>query len=175
MHRSIKSKLAAVVILAVSFFLCLSLELLEAQDTDKGSLTAFVYGPDKTTPLAGAVIKIRNVQTGSAYESLASDSMGQVELQNLDEGLYIVGISFLQGDFNVGNLVGIRPDEEARISFALSTQKRKGKSIEQDKKKRSQLAYFSTPSGTAVILAASDGVVTFRVFSNREPSGSPFK
>jgi hypothetical protein len=133
MFKLAKSKFVAI-FLIISFAVFISPQVLKAEETGKGSLVAFVYGPDNTTPIPGAVLKVRNVQTGAAYESLASGERGQVELQGLDEGLYIVGITTAQGDFNIDNLVGIRTDEAARLSFALRPQEQEGTAVEQDER-----------------------------------------
>jgi hypothetical protein len=49
-----------------------------------------------------------------------------VEFEGVDEGLYLVGIRTEQGDFNIENLVGIKPNKTAKISFALRPQEQEG-------------------------------------------------
>ena len=182
-------------------------EFLRAQEVGRGNIEGYVYGPDNTTPVEGAVVKLRNLSTGSRYESIAADSRGKVAFEGVDEGLYLVGITTARGDFNIENLVGIKPGKTARISFALQPQEQEGTAQEATErcpkgewyvpeiqgqcdenykwnpetercectKRRGPLAFFLTPLGAGLVVAASAGVVAFSVSGGGEPSGSAFK
>jgi hypothetical protein len=131
----------------VSVFLVFSLvflytpQLLRGKETakGKGNLVGFIYGPDNTTPVEGAVFKIRHVSAVKEYESQGSDSRGKVELQGIEEGLYIVGITTPQGEYNFGNLIGIKANKTAKIAVSLRKQEQQaqaeqGQAVEVDKK-----------------------------------------
>jgi len=204
-NQIIQSKVVAVFLILAFELFCVP-ELLQGQEVGQGSLRGFVYGPDNTTPVEGAVLKLRNLSTGSLYESMAADSQGMVEFDGVDEGLYLVGISTAQGDFNIENLVGIKPNKTAKIAFALQPQTQEGEAQKTTErcpkgawyvpeikgqcdenykwnpetercecKKRNPLAFFLTPLGAALVVAASAGIMTVSLSTGGEPSGSAFK
>ena len=105
--------------LIFSFILFSTPYLLAGKDAREGNLLGFVYTPDRTTPMEGAVLKLRNVSTGVVYESFGSDNLGVVRVEGIEEGLYIVGISIVDGDYNLENLIGIRAERTAKFSVAL--------------------------------------------------------
>ncbi|HYA48816.1 MAG TPA: carboxypeptidase-like regulatory domain-containing protein, partial [Burkholderiales bacterium] len=94
---------------------------LASQTPAKGRLVGFVFGQDGSTPVAGAVVIARNVSTGALIESTRSDETGAFRVENLDAGIYSLGVSSAQGSFNSQDLVGIKPDETAKVSIALNT------------------------------------------------------
>lgn len=164
MFKLAQSKPMAIFLIFAFLFFCVP-ELLQSQEVGKGNLVGYVYGPDNTTPVEGAVLKLRNLSTGSLYESMAADDQGMVEFQGVDEGLYLVGISTAQGDFNIDNLVGIKANKTSKIAFALRPQGQEG-----------PLAFFLTPLGAGLVVAASAGVVAFGVgVGEAEKSASAFR
>lgn len=195
-----------VLFIIFSFALFWAPELLRAQEVGRGNIVGYVYGPDNTTPVEGAVVKLRNLSTGSLYESMAADHRGMVAFEGVDEGLYLVGITTARGDFNIENLIGIKPDRTARISFGLRPQEQEGTAQNATKrcpkgewyvpeiqgqcdenynwnpetercecKKRGPLAFFLTPLGAGLVVAASAGVVAVSISGGGESSGSAFK
>jgi len=126
MRKMARSKLISL-FLVVSFMVFSAPHLWCRGDGEReitgttGNLLGFVYGSDRTTPLEGAVLVLRNVSTGDVYESGASDSVGVVRVEGLERGLYIVGIRAGEGDYNVESLIGIREDATAKVSVALDT------------------------------------------------------
>ena len=178
------------------------------KETPKGNIVGYVYGPDNTTPVEGAVVRLKNVDTGSEYESAAADDRGMVVVEGVDKGLYMVGISTAGGDYNIGNLIGVRARRTAKVSFALRKGgQEEGEAVGKGSKrcprgdwyvpeiqgqcddnyqwnpdtgrcecqKRNPLAFFLTPLGAAVVVAASAGVVAFSLSGGTEPSASYFK
>ncbi len=93
---------------------------LASQTSAKGNLVGFVYGMDGSTPLAGAVVMVRNVTTGTVFESTKSDTLGVFKLEGLGAGIYALGVSSSQGSFNSQDFVGIAPNETAKISISLN-------------------------------------------------------
>jgi len=105
--------------LVFSFILFCSPYLLVATDVETGNMIGFVYAPDRTTPLEGAVLMLRNVSTGAVYESSGSDSLGTVRIEGVERGLYITGINFADEFYNLNNLIGICADSTSKISVAF--------------------------------------------------------
>ncbi len=121
-------------IFALSFLLFCAPEILQGQEAGKGEIIGYVYGPDSTTPVEGAIVKLKNISTGSTYESRASDDQGLVGFQSVDKGLYIVGISTTQGDYNINNVIGVKANRTAKISFALMPEQQEGVAVEQSER-----------------------------------------
>jgi hypothetical protein len=193
---------------AFSFLLFCVPEIVQGQETGRGEIVGYVYGPDNTTPVEGAVVKLKNVETGSEYESVASDDQGMVVVENVDKGLYMVGISTAQGDYNIGNLIGVKSRRTSTVSFALKPPdgQEEGEAVGRSKrcpkgewyvpeiqgqcddnykwnpdagrcecKKKSPLAFFLTPLGAGIVVAASAGVVAFSLSGNPEVPASAFR
>ncbi len=174
MLKAVRSKTAAVLLI---FFLVILYfpHGLGAQKPGKGNLIGFVFAKNGTTPVEGAIVKLKNVSTGTVYESSKSDKLGILKTEGIEEGLYIAGISTQAGDFNVVNLIGIRANETAKVSFALKPQ---GAEEEKSPKgKPGGLAkFFLSPVGIAIVVAAS-AVIIYGVvkLSEKEPEASPFR
>jgi hypothetical protein len=106
--------------LLVSLSLFLSPPLAHPQTAGKGHLVGFVYGRDKSTPAVGAVVLAKNITTGAVFESTRSDGTGAFKVENLDPGIYSLGVTSSDGDFNAQDLVGVKPGEISKVSIALS-------------------------------------------------------
>ena len=65
-----------------------------------GSLVGFVYAQDMKTPVAGAVVKLRNIANQKEFASGSTDANGMYKIDGVDEGRYILGVTATQGDFN---------------------------------------------------------------------------
>ena len=174
MHKAVKSKTAAFFLL-FSFTIFFSPHYLISQPIRKGNLIGFIYEKDGTTPVEGAVVKLKNVSTGIVYESGKSDKLGMLKSEGINEGLYIVGIITKKGNFNAVNLIGIKAAETAKVTFAL---KPEGQEEEKTPKpKPGGLAkFFLSPVGIAIIVAASSAIIYGVVkLSEKEPEASPFR
>jgi hypothetical protein len=105
-------------VLAVLFFY--APHVLKAQVAGKGNLIGFIYGQDGTTPVAGAVVMVKNISNGRVFQSSKSDNLGVFKVQGLDTGLYALGVTAVAGDFNSGELVGVAANETSKIAIAIS-------------------------------------------------------
>lgn len=112
-------------------FLCVTLAFLlvfspclwsRSDEGAKGSVVGFVYDQDGTTPIEGAVVKLRNVTSGKTYESSPSDSEGNFLIEEMESGVYIYGVTSVEGDYSCDGMIGVRVDRSgpAKMSLALS-------------------------------------------------------
>ena len=100
---------------------------LESENVAKGNIVGFVYDMDGTTPLEGAVVKVKNISTDVVYESTKSDILGIFKIKGLENGIYLYGVMTPNGDFNSDGLVGIRiqGNETAKMSISLTPYEKK--------------------------------------------------
>lgn len=91
-----------------------------AQPSERGHLVGTIFSQDGKTPIVGAVVRLKNISTGSATVAAPTDAQGYFRLENLSKGIYQFGISSAQGDFNSNELVGILANETTKISLALN-------------------------------------------------------
>jgi len=118
MIKAAKSKHITIgLIFAFLIFYCP--HLLTAEIEKAGNLEGFVYGQDGTSPVEGAVIKVRNIGDGTVYESEKSDMHGAFKIEGIRQGLYVAGITSSSDDFNSSGLIGIKSNETAKVSFSL--------------------------------------------------------
>ncbi len=111
---------------AVAFFATLLFfsapAFLTAQDSlSKGNVIGFLYAKDGTTPLEGAVLKFKNLASGTMFISSKTDGYGIFKLEGIESGLYTYGVETEQGDFNADSFVGLKVGEKetAKLSIAL--------------------------------------------------------
>ena len=161
--RAPKAKFVAV-ILIFSFLIFYYPQFLPAQTVGQGSLTGFIYSEDGVTPVKGAVVKIRNIVDGTTYESNTSDSQGAFKIEGVNEGLYSAGISTSTGDFNFENLIGIKADEPAKISFSLVTAETQNPSPPEETSTPAPEEQNSSPAqGGFEVTAPAGGILIGRV------------
>lgn len=175
MFKAVRLKSVSL-LLIFSFILFYSPCLLKAQGKNGGNLIGFVYDKDGTTPLEGAVVNLRNVSTGAVNESSKTDKLGIFKIEGIDEGLYVVGLSLKEGDFNVENLIGIKANETAKVSIALKAQAKEEEKTPKGAKKGGIGKFFASPIGIAIIIAASAAIVYGVVtVTGADEDVSPFK
>ena len=205
MINALKSKPVAT-LLIFSIILLYSPHFLKARDSGTGSLIGFVYDKDGTTPLEGAVVKLRSVSNAAVHESGKTDKLGIFTIEGIEEGLYVLGVSSEKGDFNAESFVGIRAGETATVSVALKPIAQTGGRVTKEcprgdwyvpevegecdegykwnaEKKRCECikrkglaAFFLSPAGILVILAATGGIVYGIVkLTEEEEEVSPFR
>jgi hypothetical protein len=175
MFNCIQSKTISITLI-FSIVLLYSPHLLTAQSTGSGNLIGFVFDKDGTTPVEGAIVKLRNISTSRVYESSKTDNLGIFKVEGIDEGLYVMGVSSKDGDFNVENIIGIRADETAKISLALKPQAEGATRNYAAPILAALAAFFTSAAGIAVIIAATAALVYGIVkLTEEEPEASPIK
>lgn len=125
MVKSVFSKHVAIGLI-FSFVLFYSPFLLTAKAEKQGNLIGFVYGKDGTSPIEGALVKVRNIGDGTVYESSRSNNFGSFKIEGVKEGLYLAGITYSNENFNLNGLIGIKNNETAKVSVSLSTLQQQG-------------------------------------------------
>ena len=170
-NRVFQSKL--VVYGLIGAFSVLALPNVGLSQTSMGSMTGFIFGADKTTPVESAVVKVRDIKTGREYQSMPTNEKGLYSVKNLPEGRYILGISEAKGDFNFDYQIMIKGGEIAKLAVALvplTGTAQEDQNEEKKKKKR----FFLTPLGIAVLVAAGAllvwGGLTWIVEGDKSPA-----
>jgi hypothetical protein len=119
-----------------------------AAQAPKGHLIGFVYENDGTTPIEGAVIKLKSLDTEQIIESAKSDRAGMFKVEGLESGFYIYGVLTSKGEFNADSVVGIkiREAETAKMSISVNSYPNKEAAVQWAEIYREQRA-----SGEALI------------------------
>jgi len=104
---------------AVTLILILSSSTLMSQTSAKGDLVGFVSKKDGSTPVAGAVVVVKNLTSGLVTEGPRSDAKGAFSFLGLEPGLYALGVKSFQGSYNSQDFFGITAGKTAKISIAL--------------------------------------------------------
>ncbi len=105
---------------AFVLILALASSVGSPQETPKGDLVGFIFGPDGSTPVPGAVVIVKNLTTGVVTEAAATDRLGVFRLTSLPAGLYAVGVRSSRGSYNSQDFFGVTAQQTARISIALN-------------------------------------------------------
>ncbi len=107
------------IILCLSVFAVWGSAAQRVSGNDRGNLIGFVYGNDGATPADGVKVMVRNVTTGTVYESGRTDAAGVFKFEGLSQGVYAVGVSSNDGSFNGADFIGVASGETAKVSIAL--------------------------------------------------------
>jgi hypothetical protein len=99
-----------------------------------GSLVGFIFAKDMKTPVANAIVKIRDVSTTKEYESQPTDANGMYRITGIQEGRYILGVTTAAGNFNFDYVMLIKSGDMAKLSVALQEG---GQTTGQDAKSKS--------------------------------------
>jgi hypothetical protein len=91
-----------------------------AQVPNKGNLVGFVFGRDGSTPVAGAVVVVKNVSTGAVTESGGSDDLGVFRLVGLDVGIYALGVKSTAGNYNSQDFFGVAAQQTSKLTISLN-------------------------------------------------------
>jgi len=104
-------------------FLLFSASSMVAAVPGQGNLKGFICSADRTTPVEGAVLLLRNIKSGIVYESEGADVRGIFLLNDIEPGLYLAGVSTEAGAYNFDHLIGIKADTTGKVSLALRENK----------------------------------------------------
>lgn len=122
--RIFGSRLLVYVIIGSFSLLFFPYEALSSAQT--GTLTGYIFYEDLKNPVEKATVIVRNIKTKVEFKSGPTDKSGLYIIKNLEDGLYVLGVSAPQGDFNFGYQVRIKANETARLSLVLKKGKKGG-------------------------------------------------
>ncbi len=131
------------------------------------ALVGFIYDKDMKTPVANAVVKIRDVDRATEYDSLPTDANGMYKISGIGEGRYILGVTAAQGEYNFDYALMLKGSETAKLSVALEAG---GQTTGKDAKKKS---FFTSPAGIVTLVIVA-GAVLYAVLAKKEET-SPIK
>jgi len=106
---------------ALALILAFTPAALISQAAAKGDLVGLVTEKDGSTPVAGAVVVVRNLTTGIVTEGARSDAKGAFSFPGLAPGLYALGVTSSRGSYNSQDFFGVSADKTARITVALES------------------------------------------------------
>ncbi len=105
---------------AIALVLVLTSSVASPQAAGKGNLVGFIFGQDGSTPIAGAIVMVKNLTTGAVTEAAGSDDLGVFRVPGLSPGLYALGVRSEAGSYNSQDFFGVTAEKTAKISIALN-------------------------------------------------------
>ncbi|HMA53245.1 MAG TPA: hypothetical protein VKT17_02220 [Acidobacteriota bacterium] len=105
---------------ALALVLMLTSSVASPQESAKGNLIGFIFGADGSTPVAGAVVVVKNLTTGLVTEAGETDGLGVFKVPGLGVGLYALGVRSAAGSYNSQDFFGIAARQTSKITVALS-------------------------------------------------------
>jgi hypothetical protein len=137
---------------------------------EMGALSGFVFGQDMKTPVAGALVKIRNLKDRKELASQPTDSNGMFMIPGIPEGRYILGVTSGQTDFNFDYSVQIKAGELGKLSVALAPGAKAQDQVGPAPPKKP--GFFNTLAGRAVLVTVAGVGVYFLFFNEASPDRS---
>jgi len=138
-----------------------------APAADNGSLAGFVYAKDVKTPVASAVVKLRNSTDMKELASGPTDANGMYSIAGIPEGRYIVGVTSGQADFNLEYALYVKAGELGKLSIALAPGAGAGQEAGEASLKKK--GFFSSVAGRIVVVSVI-GVGLYFLIVDNEPS-----
>jgi hypothetical protein len=135
-----------------------------------GALSGFVYGKDVRTPVAGAVVKIRNIADLKEMASAPTDANGMYAISGVPEGRYLMGVTSAQGDYNLDYALYVKGGELAKLSISLAAGAGAGGGQEAGAAATKKKGFFGTVAGRVLVVAAVGVGLYFLIVDNEEPS-----
>ena len=133
-----------------------------------GSLSGFIYAKDVTTPVAGAVVKIRNLGDMKEMASLPTDANGMYTIKDIPEGRYMLGVTSVKDDFNLDYSLYVKAGELGKLSISLAPGTAAGQEAGEAATKKK--GFFSSVAGRALIVAAVGVGLYFLIVPHNEAS-----
>jgi hypothetical protein len=134
---------------------------------ESGALSGFVYGKDVRTPVAGAVVKIRNIADMKEMASAPTDANGMYAISGVPEGRYLMGVTSAQGDYNLDYALYVKGGELGKLSISLAAVTEGVQSGEAATKKK---GFFNSVAGRVLVVAAVGVGLYFLIAGGEEAS-----
>jgi hypothetical protein len=139
----------------------------------QGTLQGTVHSEGMRSPVANAIVKLRNLNSQKEYSSLPTDAKGAYKILGIEEGWYTLGVTTAAGDFNLNYGVYVKAGETAKLSVEmLPGGMLEGKGATGGGKK----GFFKTTAGilTLVALGAGAGFGIYEL-TKKESEVSPVR
>ena len=138
----------------------------------QGVLHGTVYSEGMRSRVAGAVVKLRNLNNQKEYSSPPTDAQGNYKIIGIEEGWYTLGVSTPAGDFNLNYGVYIKAGETAKLSVETLP----GGALEGKGAGGGGRSFFATPGGILLIVAMAGGA-GFGIYelTKKENEASPIR
>ncbi|MGZ5468666.1 MAG: MSCRAMM family protein [Candidatus Aminicenantales bacterium] len=143
---------------------------LAAKEPNSGALSGFVYAKDVKTPVAGAVVKIRNLADMKEIASTPTDANGMYTISGIPEGRYMLGVTSVKDDFNLDYALYVKAGELGKLSISLAPGAGGGGSQESGETAAKKKGFFSSVAGRVLIVAAVGVGLYFLIIPNNEAS-----
>jgi Carboxypeptidase regulatory-like domain len=160
-----RSRLLVYAALAAFAGLVMPFGLSAGAGAESGTLAGFVYAKDAKTPVAGAVVKLRNVADMKEVTSPPTDANGMYSIAGIPEGRYLVGVTSSQADFNLDYALYVKSGELGKLSISLAP----GAGQEAGEAAAKKKGFFSSVAGRVLIVSAI-GVGLYVLIVDNEPS-----
>jgi hypothetical protein len=138
-----------------------------ASAAEISSLSGFVFAKDVKAPVAGAIVKLRNLRDMKEMSSAPTDANGLYTIAGIPEGRYLVGVTSGQSDFNLDYALYVKAGELGKLSIALSPSS--GQETGQAPTPAKKKGFFNSVAGRVLIVAAV-GVGLYFLIVENEPS-----
>lgn len=148
--RIFRLNILVLLLITTILFLFLPGGALAQSVAERGSLLGFVYGADKKVPLENAVVKIRHLKERKEYQSSPTDENGIFQIQGIEEGRYILGVTSRDENFNFDYSIFIKAKETAFLSFGLQSGSVSVGEEEIEEGEKEIESFFSQPAGSAL-------------------------
>jgi len=122
----------------------------------QGALQGNLFSEGMNSRIAGAIVKIRNLDNQKEFVSQKTDGKGGFQISAIEEGWYLLGVTTPAGDFNLNYRVFVKTGEMAKLTLEM-----KPDSPAQDEEEtgKASKGFFSKPIGVLLLVAAGAGAV----------------
>ncbi len=152
---------------AFSLFVVPVAEVAWAKDQG-GSLAGFIYGKDMKTPVAGAVVKIRNVADKKELTSQPTDANGMYTIPGIPEGRYLLGVTAVEGNFDFDYALFVKGSDVGKLSVALAPGAGAPQASGEAATKKA--GFFNTVAGRVLLITVVGVGVYLAFFTEKEAS-----
>jgi len=138
----------------------------------QGTLQGVVYSEGMKARIAGAVVKIRNLNNQKEFVSQPTDAKGNYRILGIEEGWYTLGVSTPAGDFNLNYGVYIKAGDTAKLSVEMLP----GGMLEGKGGGGAGKSFFAKPGGILLMVALGAGA-GFAIYqlTKKEEEVSPIR
>ncbi|MEW5806569.1 MAG: carboxypeptidase-like regulatory domain-containing protein [Acidobacteriota bacterium] len=109
-----------------------------------------ILSSDKTTPVAGAIVKAAEIESKKVYESQPTTESGSYEISGLPKGTYDIAVQAEKGLYAVNKLLDVGMNESLSLSLALNENAEnpgmaKGENTKEAKAKPAKTGFWNNP------------------------------